>query len=497
MSVRILRAAVLGLAFLAAACVTGPQSTKASPKEAPPQWVLTPPAEDDQYMYFTGSGSDAAGNLPKAEEAARIELIDSIMRYMGVKVTAQTTATAKASMDSFQSDMTQTLTSTSSGRISGLEVTERWTEKKAPAATLYLLARYKKADLLKEKKRLEALFQEKVEAVSGPEREAKELEADGRFYQAAVKYIEAAAAAWKSDIDNARIKFERDVSAAREALQRVSLVKANDNLTAFVGEPFPEPFTVRVVSGTGSSAPPLEGVPVKFSFKEVKSTGKKSVRSETLKSDPQGLARFAHPSPDFVGPETLTAALDLGDALQTLDSAPKELQDQVDSLEQAALARKVTFALESVSKARVIPTGVALFELDASGNPITTDEGAAGLLESLTRASFQVRSLEVDLGSVVGRPDAQIIALLKKSYGTQIGRAIYGAARISNHEQDGSTVIITVSGSVKVVDLLEEKVLLSVNRTKRAQGSNASTALSTAFKNLGEDLGDYIKNNLR
>ena len=496
MRVRVLRTMALGFAILAAACVTGPQATKASPKEAPPQWVRTPPAEDDQFMYFTGSGSDASGNLPKAEEAARIELIDSIMRFIGVEVTAQTTATAKSSLDSFQSDMTQTLTSTSSGRISGLEVTERWTEPKDKAVTLYLLARYKKADLSKEKKRLEDLGREKVEAVSGPEREAKELESDGRFYQAAVKYIEAAAAAYKSDIDNARLKFERNVTSAREALQRLNLVKVNDNLTAFVGEPFPEPFTVKVTSGSGAPAA-AEGVPVKFSFKEMKTNGKKSVRSETQKSDPQGLARFAHPAPEFVGAETVIAAVDLGDALQTLDSAPKELQDQVESLETAALAKKVTFALESVSKARVIPTGVALFELDASGNAIALTDGASGLLESLTRSSFQVRSLDVDLNSVLGRPDAQIIALLRKSYGSQVGRAIYGTARIANHEQDGSTVIITVSGSVKVVDLLEEKVLLTVNRTKRAQGSNATTALSAAFKSLGEEMGDFIKNNLR
>ncbi len=497
MKVRNLRAAVLGLVFLAAACVSGPESTKAAPKAAPPDWVINPPAEDDQFMYFTGSGLDASGNMAKAEEAARIELLDAIMRYMGVKVTAQTTATAKASLDSFQTDLTQTLTSQSSGRISGLEMKERWTDQKEEALTLYLLARYRKADLLKEKKRLEAVFQEKVEAVSGPEREARELESAGRYYQAAVKYIEAAAAAYKSELENARIQFERNVSAARQVLQQINLVKLNDNLSTFLGEAFPQPFAVKVVSGAGSSAPGLEGVPVRFSFKEIKASGKKSVRSETLKTDAEGIARFTHPVPEFVGPESVTAALDLADALTTLESAPKELLDQVDSLEQAALARKVSFALESVSKARIIPTGVALFDLDASGSPIAQMDSSSGLLETLTRSSFQVRNLAVDVAAISGQTDAQIIGLLKKSYGNQVGRAIYGTARIANHEQDGSTFIVTVNGSVKVVDLLEEKVLLTVNRTKRAQGSNTATALSAAFKNLGEEMGDYIKNNLR
>jgi len=36
-----------------------------------------------------------------------------------------------------------------------------------------------------------------------------------------------------------------------------------------------------------------------------------------------------------------------------------------------------------------------------------------------------------------------------------------------------------------------------VNKTKRAQGTNASAALSTAFKKLGEDFGEAIINQLQ
>jgi hypothetical protein len=492
-----LRATALGFVFLVAACVSAPEATKTAPQGTPPDWVLTPPAEDSQFMYFTGSGASKTASLAEAEEAARIELIDGIMRFMGIRITAETTATARASVDSFQSDVTQTLTSQSSGRISGLEITERWADRKDPAVTLYLLARYRKAELLKEKSRLEAVFREQVEAVSGPEREAQELEAGGQHYQAAVKYIEAAAAAYKSDLENAKIKFERNVTAARAAIGRIGLLKVNDSLSTFVGEAFAQPLAVKVVGGSTDRDPGVAGVPVKFSYKQLQSSGRKAVRSESVATDAEGLARFQHPAPEFVGLDTVTAAVDLSAALETLESAPKDLLAQVDSLEEVALSKKVVFAIESVSRARVIPTGVALFDLDASGSPIVLRDSSSGLLESLTRSSFQVRSLPVDFAAVAGASDAQIIELLKKSYGTQVGRAIYGTARISSHEQDGQFIIVSVTGSVKVVDLLEEKVLLAVNRTKRAQGSNAAAALSTAFKTLGEDFGEYIKNSLR
>jgi hypothetical protein len=108
-----------------------------------------------------------------------------------------------------------------------------------------------------------------------------------------------------------------------------------------------------------------------------------------------------------------------------------------------------------------------------------------------------VVSLPVAAPDVAGRPDNQVIAALSSGYKGQVERAIFGTARISETVQEGQTILIQVSGAVKVVELASGKVLLAVNRTKRAQGSNASAALATAFKKLGEDLGQAIVNQLR
>ncbi len=63
--------------------------------------------------------------------------------------------------------------------------------------------------------------------------------------------------------------------------------------------------------------------------------------------------------------------------------------------------------------------------------------------------------------------------------------------------QEGQTIIIQVSGTVKVVELSSGTVLLTVNKTRRAQGASVAAALSTAFKKLGEDLGQAVANQLR
>jgi hypothetical protein len=89
-----------------------------------------------------------------------------------------------------------------------------------------------------------------------------------------------------------------------------------------------------------------------------------------------------------------------------------------------------------------------------------------------------------------------VVSFLGRNFQGQVERVVYGTAQISDHSQDGQTVIIQVTGTVKVVELATGKILLAVNRSKRAQGTNASAALATAFKKLGEDLGTALINQL-
>jgi hypothetical protein len=190
-------------------------------------------------------------------------------------------------------------------------------------------------------------------------------------------------------------------------------------------------------------------------------------------------------------------SLDISDSLESLFDVPDELYSQVEGFEQLVLSKKVTFAFESMSRASRINTGLAVFDLDASGNPIALTETAAGLLETLGRAGFQVNNLPVAVTNVAGRPTAQVAQFLNSNFGGQVERAIFGTAKISDHNQDNTTVIIQVTGTVTVVELASGKTLLTVNKSKRAQGTNASAALSTAFKKLGEDIGEAIVNQLQ
>jgi hypothetical protein len=229
----------------------------------------------------------------------------------------------------------------------------------------------------------------------------------------------------------------------------------------------------------------------------MRKSGRPAVRTATVKTDTDGVISFAAPAPNFVGTEQIIMSLDISDALESLLDVPDKLYSQVEGFEQLVLKKKISFSFESLSMASRISTGVAVFDLDASANPIALTETSAGLLEKLGQAGFQVNNLPVAVTNVAGRSTAQVAQFLNKNFGTQVERAIFGTAKISDHSQEKDTVIIQVSGTVTVVELASGKTLLTVNKSKRAQGTNASAALSTAFKKLGEDIGEAIINQLQ
>ena len=46
--------------------------------ENPPDWFLSPPKDDNSFMYFTGLGASTAGKIDAAEELAIQDLVASI-----------------------------------------------------------------------------------------------------------------------------------------------------------------------------------------------------------------------------------------------------------------------------------------------------------------------------------------------------------------------------------------------------------------------------------
>lgn len=481
---------------LLAGCAGGPEA--GGTQEPPPDWVVNVPPDDASFVYFVGSGSSNSADMAEAEEIARGVVKSEIMNFIGVKVTSKTTATAKATLDTFEADLTQQITSEGTGQISGLTIGDKWIGETSSGINVYLLGKYNKNDLMKEKMRIEGIWKEMREAYYGPEREAQAFEAEGRYFEAAIKYIEAAAAAITTDLENPDIKFESATNGAKGSIERIYLVKLNDNLEVSAGETFEEPFLAKVVTGATDSDEAVPGVSILASYKELKSSGKgKSVRSASLKTDEEGLIAFDHPAPSYIGKEKVTFTLDFSAYLKMLESPPREYRGLVDGLEELIGRKRVVFEFNSISNAKNIPTGIVIVDMDENSEPLVSSKTTAGLLSSLTKEKFRVRKLAIEGGEIYGLDDVSIAEMVAGRFGGEVDRLIFGVASLESVNETDGNYIAKVSAIIQVVDLKTGETLLSVDKSKRSMGSNPDAAVSSAYKDVGELIGDEIKNSLR
>lgn len=482
-------AAAALILILTAGCAGGGGGTER------PSWVVTPPADTDESVYFVGIGSDPAGDAAKANQMADSTLLSDVTKFLGVKITAETSSEAREAYGKFESSISQTIKEKSEAKIGDFRIADTYTERGPSGVTVYLLGEYDRAALMEEKARLEALTAEREEAISGPELEGDKLMEQGAYYEAAVKYMEAALAASSSEVDNAAIKFERNTNKAKQAVDSIVLSKENDNLSGFMGNPLGEPFTLAITAGSSSGAPALAEVPVQVSYRYLKRNGRMGGKYEFLKSDENGRIAFTLPVPDFVGKSQVVMALDLRSALEPLEDVPDRFLEQLEGLEQAVTAKRVVFEYEVISKAKEIATAVLIIDTDRSGNPLDVGYTANGVLEVLTGSGFKVAQIPLDY-RYTAMSDLEIIQEVRRSFGNRYERLILGSAEVSSFDSSGGASVVKVSGNLKAVELETEQILFSTNGIKRARGSSEASSMASAYRSLGKSLGEDLENNL-
>jgi hypothetical protein len=479
------------IAILTGCATTEPAA--APEQEEPPEWVVGELPTEPEYEYFRGIASDSAGDRAAAEEQARNNVISEIVQYLGVEVNTKTTAEARASLDDFQASVRQTVTQEAGAQLAGLRLQDEFVDKRDDRVTVYVLFRYEKQALSAERERIQAAFREREEAISGPEAEGMAFESDGDYYQAARRYIAAAAAAIDSEVENAAIKFERNINNAKNVIQKLELVKGEDNLSTLVNQPFEQPFEVTVTAPNGTG---VAGVQILVSHKILRSNGRMGIRQDSGVTDETGTFGFTHPAPEFVGEDTVTMALDLSAELQTLSDVDRSQRTIVSSLEDVVLRKRVTFQYSVFSRAKDTPTGIVFLDTDIAGNPITpSDATASGLLQELSEAGFQVKTLAYDPTLLLDHSDAEIIQMLSANFEDDVERVIYGVASIESFdESDG--FLVKVSGSVRALDLRTGEVLYASSTFRNSRGSTSAGAIASAFRNLGARFGEEMARSL-
>lgn len=470
---------LLGIATLAVLA-----SCAATPKV--PDWVLSNPPPDSSNTYFVGqaSGKDTAS----AANDAAADLIARIMQYIGVTVKVNSSATAKASLDAYSAEIRQTVETQSSNRLSGFQVKQKYvrTDPKTGIVTVYILASYATSDLNREKKRIQDLFQEKIDAVARPEAEGDELAGLNSPLKAAMKYIEAMSAASGSDIENADIKLERNAKKAREQISRIALIiEPAGTLAGTLGLSAPR-ISIRLVADKALSASPIPDAQITVSYPRKLSSGRMGSKTETLVTDRTGVAQLQLPLPDFVGKGIISAQLDLSSSLALLDNLPKKFEPLRASIEDEIASRTASVSYAVSSNAKHVPTAVALLETTETGKPAGTSFAQSGVLEVLSKEGFSLQTLTIP--SEFFAADQLLVDTARKAVQPGVQRLIYGIVRIDNARAENNMFIASASGQVTVIDLASSQVLYKTSKSWQAIGTSESAARQNVLRELGSKI---------
>ena len=306
-------------------------SYKNKSEEELPAWIEKVPAGDADYEYFTASGTNK--NFTLAEADAKNNLINEIIRYLGVSIKTETTTTALGSVENLEKILKSEISQSSAANIKKLKIKNRYTKKNKDSLTVYLLAEYDKNELRKERNRLLKIAEEKILSVSEPQKKADEFVASKKYYSAALYYTKAASAALSSGIENGDIKFRQNISNAKESLKRIKLNLQNDSLEDSLNKTL-----ILVNIGTAE-----ENVPLLVSYK-TKVKNSTTIIIERIETDQNGTANFILHDEKIEPKARIRIELDISEIKQILGSKDfDEYQEAVNELQQIVFKQIINF----------------------------------------------------------------------------------------------------------------------------------------------------------
>ena len=456
-----------------------------------PSWVRSTPEDTAQSAYFTGLGSSDSGDEAEAKNQAVYSMVGEVTRYLGVRISSEVSVNAKDTLEEFQSTIEQSIRESSKARLEEFRIADQYIERSNGKVTVYLLGEYDRQALEKEKKRIQQVFAEQQQAVSGPEGEGDALASRGQNFKAAVKYMEAAGAAARSDLDNKDIKFERNINKAKAAFAGMEINVVNTSFTGMQNEALPE-FRVIVTNTDGI---PQEGAVLRITYRELGDRNRFQTKTGQILTGPDGTGGVHLPVPAFIGEEMLRVSFDIRGNMDTFLSLDDSYIEMAEGIEIAANSKKLEYSYRVVSPLAGMRVVVAARDLDSGGAVIDPSQVSVGMMEVLGSADFIVTKTDVKLN---GTAASEMAGEAVKASGVTNGRVMLGEAKVVEFSQEDGKTLVKVSGTGYLVDIASGSILYTTaDFQKNAIGSSTQAALVSAFRQLGKLIAEDLVNNLR
>ena len=359
-------------------------SYKSKSEEGLPTWIEKVPAGDADYEYFTASGTNK--NFTLAEADAKNNLINEIIRYLGVSIKTETTTTALGSVENLEKILKSEISQSSAANIKKLKIKNRYTKKNKDNLTVYLLAEYDKNELRKERDRLLKIAEEKMLSVSEPQKKADDFFESKKYYSAALYYVKAASAALSSGTENGDIKFRQNISNAKESLKKIKLNLQKDNL-----ENTSNDFLIPINIGTFE-----ERVPLLVSYK-TKVKNSTTIIIEGIETDQNGTANFILHDEKIESEARIRIELDISEIKQILGSKDfDEYQEAVNELQQIVFKQIINFEFKNpenkIKKEKEQKGTVSLFIEQADSKNSIIEEKILDILKDMNFKTISAKN---------------------------------------------------------------------------------------------------------
>jgi hypothetical protein len=474
---------ILLLILLLSSCLSAPR------KELPP-WVGDPPASSAGELYFVGSGYDRAGSIESARLKASRDLVDQLTGRLELDDAAESRVAVNAALASFQAELWESMAAEGMNPRAPLRVVDTCSTVRSDGRSEYhILAAYDRNRLEEYKGRFSRLLRSPEERAAFAEDDGDRLSASGRPFLAARTYLEAALVSLRSGGFPGHETTRRLIEKATDELEKIRIRPSGSAVEGVIGMPYPAPFEARVVSVSGDPLPDAE---IMVSYEYLDSEGKLGTVYESLKADADGYVRFSPPAPRSRGSRTLSFSLDLDAYLLALEGSSEELASSVAAFTAELGSTRAVFPYSVISPARRSSSGILIVDLDSSGHSTGSGATSSGILDALGAAGFTVEILENDENFIEGQA-AEVAERAVEEYGYRFQRLIIGRSRIVDFSEKEGKYLVTVSGTVAVVEVPSGKELYRSGELSRSiLGNNSRSAITSAFRQLGKLIGTEL-----
>lgn len=446
-----------------------------TPTEPPPSWIDSSDARSERQFVAYGRGDDQDQALQRAREDAAAQLSQTLVRDLEAQGIAVTRNVGEA------------VEAQAARRLARAEPADRFRRRDVQGAIeQYLLYEY----LPEERNRdLTAIYEVATLGVPGESSlEPVERSLEDEEIPSPLAVVRALLA---ESIPEAGAERREKLEEIRRRAEEVSITVEPRRRSVALGDSLSDGFTVSARSEDGGE--PLNDVPLRVEIRGPLVDGRQTSSQTQVATDQDGTVQIPVATPALAGTTRIDVEplwlAELADRWEAqLESA--ELQDLLASISERL---RVRAAVQVTSQAASIPTAMIVLDRDIAGNPIDSADTMRGMTQEFMDTDFRIREVELSSSARRRLAEAESISvadlydLLPFDVLSRTERVIVGDAHILEFsEEDGFTVVVEVEAGA--FDLRRDEVLARVSFQERISGSDARSAIRTAFQAAGRRL---------